>query len=66
MLRFILKIKTKEKESGHKEEHYLTIDGDITKLETFLRKSRYGYWGYEIYELVGVEIIYKDTEGNNV
>lgn len=66
MLRFIMKRKTKDGISGYEGEHFFTIDGDVVKVEEYLKKGGYGEGCYEIYELVGVEIIYKNTEGNNV
>lgn len=62
MLRFILKRKMKCGISGYEGESFYTIDGDILKLEQNLKKGGLGDGYYESHELVGVEIIHKESE----
>jgi len=48
--------------SGYEGESFYTIDGDILKLEQNLKKGGLGDGYYESHELVGVEIIHKESE----
>lgn len=60
MIRFILKRKIKDGVSGYEGEDLYTIDGDLAKLEDRLKKRALGDGYYEVHELIGFEIIYKE------
>lgn len=58
MIRFIMRRRWRDSESQASGEQLYTVDGDVAKLEYQLRHVGHGPNGYEIHELVGVELIW--------
>lgn len=66
MLRFILKCKQGDQTCGRLDwEDIYTIDVDVPALETVLRKGGRSQYGYELHELVGVEVLNTPTQQEN-
>jgi hypothetical protein len=61
MLRFIIRSKYKDRCNGVECERLTTIDGEVPQLESILRGGGFAEDGYELYELVGVEVL--DIQG---
>ena len=57
MIRFILKVKSRNEITGYCGEHLYTIDNDLVALEAALRRGGSGEYGYEAHELIGVEVL---------
>ena len=57
MLRFIVRGKYKDTCNGAEFERLMTIDDEAHKLENVLRMGGFAEGGYELYELVGVEVL---------
>ena len=57
MLRYIMKCKWGDTTSGSSGLNYYTIDGDAESVEKKLKDGGCGESGFEIHELVGVEVI---------
>ena len=65
MIRYILKIRSCDGNCGQQSEsvEFTTIDGDAAEVERRLRSGGRGPMGFEITELVGVQIIDEATDG---
>lgn len=57
MLRFIVRRKTRDNESGYEGESHFTIDANVPELERALGSGGIGHHGYDVTELVGVEVL---------
>lgn len=57
MLRFIVKRRTNDCYSGAMFSNLQTIDVDVPALESALDRGGYGEQGYDLTELVGVEVL---------
>lgn len=64
MLRFILRRKTRDNESGLEGEGFYTIDADVPELERALGSGGIGHQGYDVTELIGVEQL-EDAQGDD-
>lgn len=63
MLRFILKCKNGDQTCGRLDWEYLyTLDIDVPALEQALTRGGRSQYGYELHELVGVEVLKKTNE----
>lgn len=62
MLRFVVRRKQKDSlVSGAEWETLETIDVDLPELERRLEQGGFGDSGYDVTELVGVEVLPKDA-----
>lgn len=57
MLRFIIKCKERCGAIGLESTRHYTIDCDVAELEQALRRGGFSENGFEIHDLVGVEVI---------
>lgn len=57
MLRFIVKVTSKEELSGAECERMFTLDADVPALEAQLTRGGFSQYGYEVAHLVGVEVL---------
>jgi len=57
MLRFIIKCQESNNDIGIQNTRLYTIDCDVAELEQALRRGGFSENGYEIHDLVGVEVI---------
>lgn len=57
MLRAIIRNKVKDKYSGGEWENIETIDVNCPELESILSSGGYGDGGYQIAQLVGIEVL---------
>lgn len=62
MIRFIIRIKWRDGHSGAEGEHFRTLDLDMPDLKDALSIGGYGENGYEMAELVGVEMLPTSTD----
>jgi hypothetical protein len=56
MIRFIIKMRRKDRCSGLEFEHLYTMDREIPELEDTLNLGGIGEDCYEIHEVIGVEV----------
>lgn len=63
MLRFILKKKWRDGISGAEGEYFETLDSVVPKLQEALSKGGFGESGYDMVQLVGVEVLPDEAEG---
>ena len=57
MIRFIVRIETGDSISNFRDTSYITIDGDLKKLEDVLTSGGVGENGFKIPTLIGCEVI---------
>lgn len=60
MLRFVVRRRWRDTISGSSGDILETIVADVPALETYVSRGGYGESGFEIGELVGVEVIKLD------
>jgi hypothetical protein len=61
MIRFIIKTKWRDGNSGAEGEYFKTLDVEVPELQDALTVGGYGENGYEMAVLVGVETL-KDSK----
>lgn len=62
MLRAVIMVKSKSEYSGAEYKRFVTLDFDSQELEEALRSGGLSEGGYEIPELVGIEVLPQPTE----
>jgi hypothetical protein len=60
VIRFIIKTKWRDSNSGAEGEYFKTLDVDVPELQDALSIGGYGGSGYEVAQLIGVETL-KDS-----
>ena len=62
MIRFIVKRRTYDGNTGYFLEQLQTVDADCEELELYLKSGGRSDKSYDIFELIGTEILYKKDE----
>ena len=62
MLRVMLRRRMHDAASGCSIDNLFTLDVEVPELEQQLRKGGYGESGFEVIEMVGVEVLQEITE----
>lgn len=65
MLRFIIKTKWRDGISGAEGEYFKTLDIVVPKLQDELCKGGFGESGYDMVQLVGVEVLPDEDGGED-
>ncbi len=59
MIRFIIKRRSLDQHIDLKTEDFYTVDCDVPELEAALSRGGHGTYGFEVHDLIGVEILSK-------
>lgn len=57
MIRFVLKMSERNAIAGYDREALVTVDADVPSLEALLKRGGHGENGFEIWQLLGAEVI---------
>ena len=57
MIRFVIQRHEQDHNSGMEQRTFHTLDIDVPQLEAMLRQGGRGEMGFEVWQLLGVELI---------